>query len=168
MMKIFFRKSYIKQILVIGTSSILLACAGTAKTPDEVLLAEESGPVDCISRGTIRDYTVLDDANLVVTAGAQRKYHIQLQRRALGLRSAWQIGFTSSTSRICSRFSEVVYNADMGFSGPDPEKIRIQSIRRLTPEEADTLLIRSGKKEPEIEHTPAHEPVESAEVEELD
>ncbi|MDJ0700871.1 MAG: DUF6491 family protein [Woeseiaceae bacterium] len=153
---------------MVVSSSVVLACASTDTAPDEVSIAEESGPVHCISGGTVRDYTVLDDANLIVTAGAKRRYHVELQRRAFGLRSAWQIGFTSSTNRICAGFSEVVFNTEMGSFGSSPEKIRIRSIRRLTPEEADTLLIRSGKKEPEIEHTPVHEPVESAEVEELD
>ncbi len=168
MMKLERRKRYINQALIISYSSILLACAAAETAPDEAQLAEESGPVHCISGGTVRDYTVLDDANLIVRAGAKHRYHVELQGRAFGLRSAWQIGFSSSTNRICAGFSEVVFNTDMGSFGSNPEKIRIRSIRRLTPEEADTLLIRSGKKEPEIEHTPVHEPVESAEVEELD
>ncbi len=161
-------KTVINHLLMLVSSSIVLACAGAGPAPDEADLAEQSGRVNCISGGTVRDYTVLDDANLIVTAGAKRRYHVELQRRAFGLRSAWQIGFTSSTNRICAGFSEVLYNAGVGSFDADPEKIRIRSIRRLTPEEEDTLLIRSGKKEPEIEHTPVHEPVESAEVEELD
>ena len=54
---------------------------------------------------------------------------------------------------------------DDGFG---PERINIRSIRQLSPEDLDDLLIRFGKKEPEIEQTPATEDVEGAEVEELD
>jgi hypothetical protein len=50
----------------------------------------------------------------------------------------------------------------------DGESIRITSIRELTPEEEEDLLIRFGKKEPEIKQTPAPHEVEGAEVEELD
>ncbi len=54
---------------------------------------------------------------------------------------------------------------DDGFG---PERINIRSIRQLSPEDLDDLLIRFGKKKPEIEQTPATEDVEGAEVEELD
>ena len=46
--------------------------------------------------------------------------------------------------------------------------IRIESIRELTEAEEEHLLIRFGKKEPEIKQTPAPQEVEGAEVEELD
>ncbi len=157
-------KIVIKQFVILFTSSILVACAGA---PDQ--LADGPGgdlPVgsDCIFEGTIRDYTVLDESNLIVTASARRKYHIELNRRAFGLRSSWHIGFTSPTSRICPGFSEVIVDDNaMG-----PEAIRIASIRALSPEEHEDLLIRFGKKQPEIVEAPATEEVESAEVEELD
>ncbi len=50
----------------------------------------------------------------------------------------------------------------------DKESIRIASIRELSPEDHDDLLIQFGKKEPEIEQTPEPQEVEGAEVEELD
>jgi len=48
------------------------------------------------------------------------------------------------------------------------DSIGIMSIRELSPEEHEGLLIQFGKKEPEIEQTPAPRDVEGAEVEELD
>ena len=48
------------------------------------------------------------------------------------------------------------------------ESISIRSIRELSADEHEDLLIRYGKKEPEIEHTPAPREVKGAEVEELD
>ncbi len=87
-----------------------------------------------------------------------------LQRRAYGLRSAWAIGFVdSATGSICSGFGKVVYE-DQGLGGG----VRIASIRRLTPEEEDSLLIQFGLKEPEIERVPAPQEVEGADIEELD
>jgi hypothetical protein len=99
----------------------------------------------------------------VVTAQANRKYHVVLSRRAVGLRSSWKIGFRSTTGRICGSFDDIL--VDDGFG---PERIRIAAIRQLTPEEYEELLVRFGKKEPTTEQAPATRDIESAEVEELD
>ena len=98
-----------------------------------------------------------------MSASGRRQYHVILFRRAHGLRSSWAIGFKSPTGRICSGFSEVVFDGQF-----DGESIRIESVRALSPEEEEDLLIRYGKKEPEYEQTPVPQEVEGAEVEELD
>ncbi len=152
-----------KQLLAFLFSSFLGACAASPEPSLGDAPAARSGGSDCISTTSIRDYRVLDDANLVVTAQANRKYHVTLSRRALGLRSTWKIGFRSASGRVCGGFDDIL--VDEGFG---PERIRIASIAQLTPEEYEALLVRFGKKEPTIEPTPATEEVESAEVEELD
>jgi hypothetical protein len=86
-----------------------------------------------------------------------------LQRRAHGLRSSWGIAFKSPTGRICPSFSEVIFDGHF-----DGESIRIATIREISPEEEDHLLIRYGKKKPEIEQTPVPQEIKGAEVEELD
>ena len=153
----------LKQLFIVFISSVLVACAGGQEPslgdePDSV-----SARSDCISSRTIRDYRVLDDANLVVTANGNKKYHLTLSRRAVGLRASWKIAFRSTTGRVCGGFDDIL--VDDGFG---PERIRIAAIRQLTPEEYDALLVRFGKKEPAIEPAPATDDVESAEVEELD
>ena len=153
----------LKQRFILIISSSLLACAGHGEAVDGDESAPRSGRTDCISSGTIRDYRVLDDANLVVSGSGNRKYHVTLTRRAIGLRSSWKIGFKSTTGQICASFDELVVDDGMG-----PERIRIAAIRRLTPDDYETLLVRFGKIEPEIEQPPAPRSVESAEVEELD
>jgi hypothetical protein len=154
---------FYKQLVIVFFSSALAACASSP----EPSLGDEPEAVaarsDCISTRTIRDYRVLDDANLVVTAQANRRYHVSLSRRALGLRSSWKIGFRSASGRVCGGFDDII--VDDGFG---PERIRIASITQLTPEDYEALLVRFGKKEPAIEPAPATEEVESAEVEELD
>ncbi len=50
----------------------------------------------------------------------------------------------------------------------DGESIPIASIRELTPEDHEDLLIEYGRKEPEIKQSPAPIEVKGAEVEELD
>jgi len=150
-------------IVLIFTSGVLLACATPNQAQEEGQFERQSRISNCISEGTIRDYRVLDEANLIVTATGRRKYHVVLSRRAIGLKSSWGIGFSSSTGRICSRFSDIVLDQELG-----PEKIRIRSIVLLNPDEEELLLVRFGLKEAEFEQTPAPAEVQGAEVEELD
>ncbi len=153
----------IKQLVIYSTLCSLVACASTEQGQSELSSGVESAGADCISQSSIRDYTVLDNQNLVVTQGANRKYHLELSRSAYGLRSSSTIGFKSQTGRICGGFDDIV--VDDGFR---PETIRISSIRRLSPESEEELLIRFGKIEPEYEQPRRPENVEGAEVEELD
>jgi len=152
-----------KQLIIIITSSILLSCVNPKSRPD----ADNSGPgsrhTDCISSSSIRGYSVLDESNLIVDASGRRSYHVVLRRRAYGISSAWGIAFPSTTGRICAGFDEVVFDGHAG-SGP----IAIASIRELTGEDREDLLIQFGKKKPEIEQTPEPREVKGAEVEELD
>ena len=120
--------------------------------------------MDCISQVSIRDYYVLDDANLIVTGSVRKRYHVALAHRAFGLQSTWRIGFRSPTGQVCAGFSELVVADGMG-SG---ERIRVRSIRELTPEEHEDLLVRFGKKEPEVPQALEPAEVSGAEVEELD
>ncbi len=152
-----------KQLFIVVFSCILVACATPGDEFDRPPEPRVSAGSDCISEGTIRGYRVLDDSNLIVTAGARRKYHVALAHRAFNLRSSWQIGFVSPLSRICPGTGELVVS-----DGFRPETIRIHSIRQLTPEEHDALLVAYGKKEPIAEQAPESTPVDSAEVEELD
>ena len=140
---------------------ILYAIAAGAQNEPEY--APEPKGRDCISQSSIRDYKVLDESNLIVSASAKRKYHVALSRRAHGLRSTWGIGFKSPTGRVCSSFSEVIFE-----DGFRTEKIRITSVRELNEDELEYLLVAYGKKDPEFEQAPATEEVEGAEVEELD
>ena len=153
----------VKQLVILVISCTLLACAARDEAPDGATAGEERASSDCIFSSSIRGYTVLDESNLIVEAGGRRHYHLVLQRRAYGLRSSWTLGFESPTGRICPGFSEVHYNGGM-----DSGSIRIHSIRELSKEEHDYLLIQYGKKKPEIESTPVPNEVEGAEVEELD
>jgi len=153
----------IKPILIVCFSCFLSSCA----TTNEDAVAPEDGwetrGGDCISQMSIRDYQVLDESNLIVTGSARRKYHVVLSRRAFGLRSTWRIAFQSTTGQVCSAFSDLIVDDGMG-----TEKIRIRSVRQLTPEEYHDLLVRFGKKEPDVKQTPEPVPIEGAEVEELD
>ena len=142
----------------------MVACAGGTEQADEVADSAPSRNQDCIFQSSIRDYQVLDDRNLIVNAGGKRTYHVELSRRAFGLRSNWSIGFRSPTGRLCPGFGEVI--VDDGFDRA--EAIRVSTIRAVDPDELDEILVRFGKKEPEYEEPPPEEDVQGAEVEELD
>ena len=150
-------------IVTLLISSSLSSCATTDSDLTQAANEERPRHNDCISQSSIRDYQVLDESNLIVTATARRKYHLVLSRRAYGLRSAWNLNFRSQTGRICAPFSEIIIDERLGI-----ERIGIASIRRLYDDDLDDLLIRFGKKEPKIEQTAAPVKVEGAEVEELD
>ena len=117
---------------------------------------------DCIHEPSIRGYTVLDEQNVIVRAGGRRHYHVVLSRRAQGLRFSHGIWFKTTTSRVCGGFDTLHYEDSLTGG------IRIESIRELSELEEEHLLIQFGKKEPEIEHMPAPQEVEGADIEELD
>jgi hypothetical protein len=155
---------FIKQCIIILYSSCLLtfSVAGIAQEGDDE--PGQSRAHDCISQSSIRDYQVLDDKNLIVRAGANSRYHVELMRRAFGLESHWKIGFKSRMSRVCGGSGDLI--VDDGFGRP--EAVPIASIRKIEPDEVEELLVRFGKKDPDFEHIPAQQEVEGAEVEELD
>jgi hypothetical protein len=157
------KKHLLKQYIMVLISCGLVACAGSENgSTSEKFEGSESGS-DCIFEGTIRDYRVLNDSNLLVSGSGTRKYHIELTRPAFGLSTTWKIAFMPQGSRICPGFSEIVVDGNFG-----PESVRIRSIRRLVPEEYEDFLIRYGKKQPEVEQTREPEEMLGAEVEELD
>ncbi len=118
---------------------------------------------DCISIRTIRDYTALDDKNLLIWASVKRPYFVRLFSPAWGLKGSFQLGTVSRDDRLCP------YGGDaLVFDSAGRDTVRIASIRRISPEEADWLRVRFGKKDPAEQQAPAPEPLEGAEVEELD
>ena len=151
-------KQFLKQLVILSSSCVLVACAGAPENGD----SETRSRGDCIYEPSIRGYKVLDEGNLIIDAGS-RSYHLVLQRRAWGLNSSWGIAFKTTTSRVCAGFDQLVFDGHL-----DGESIRIASIQEVTPEEEEHLLIRFGKKEPEIKYTPPPQDVTGADVEELD
>ena len=156
-------KHQLKQYITLLISCGLVACAASESGSKSTQFEGSESGSDCIFKGTIRDYRVLNDRNLLVSASSTRKYHIELTRSTYALDTTMKIAFRSQGSRICPGFSDIVVDGSLG-----PESIRIRSIRRLVPEEYEDFLIRYGKKEPEVEQTREPEEMQGAEVEELD
>ena len=157
-------KIVLKQLVIVISLCSLWACASTEESSAGDPPAASSGRSDCISAQAVRDFSVLDNSNLIVQERGNREYHVTLQRRVPGLRSNWRIGFASSAGRICAPFDEIVVNN----GGLGPERVRIASIRRLNEDQAEELKVRFGLKEPDYETPREEAEVEPAEVEELD
>ena len=157
--QVILKKQLLRTVIVGCFSLLVFANVGVDGAESDHYAARS----DCISEGTIRNFQVLDESNLIVTAMGKRKYHLVLSRPAFGLQSSWALGFVGVTSQICAGWGEVVYNQGFG-----AEKIRIRSLELLTPDQEDLLLIQHGLKEPEFEHPRAPEDVEGAGIEELD
>lgn len=155
-------KTLLKQSLVLVTSGILVACAGSGEAPSTADRDITSSGSDCILIRTVRDYTPLDDRSLLIWGPARRAYHVTLFRSAFELRSSFQMSFSSRDDQLCP------YGGDrVVFGSFNPDSIGIQSISRISAEQADELLIRYGRKEPEQQTAPEPADVAGAEVEEL-
>jgi len=151
-----------KQWLVNFISCALAACASTREDGGKVDREVASRGTDCILIRTIRDYSPLDDRNLLIWGPARTAYHVTLFRPAFELRSSFQMSFSSRDDQLCPYGGDQVV-----FGSFTPDSIGIQSISRLSAEQADELLIRYGRKEPEQQTAPEPAEVKGAEVEEL-
>lgn len=153
---------YSRHVLIGLSASILIACAGTGEQRASADRDISSSGSDCILIRTIRDYTPLDDRNLLIWGPARTAYHVALFRPAFELRSSFQMSFSSRDDQLCPYGGDRVVFGDF-----NPDSIGIQSISRISADQADELLIRYGRKEPEQQTAPEPADVKGAEVEEL-
>ena len=156
-------KKYIYQYLIVIFASTFSLAAWAQDDAGERVDDLDLRGSDCILIRTIRDYTPLDDRNLLIWGPGKRGYLVTLIHSAFSLRSSFRLGFSSRDDRLCP------YGGDAVVLGGLPnDKIRVRSISRVTKEQAEELLVRYGKKEPAEPRTPEPADVSGAEVEELD
>jgi hypothetical protein len=138
--------------------------AAVAEVPDSSRIAGIDGNgSDCIWLRTVRDYTTLDDRNLLIRGSGNRSYLVTLQHRSFDLKSSMGLSFASRDDQLCPYGGDAIV-----FEGLSKESVRIRSISRVSREQADELMVRFGKKEADEQKIPAPEPVEGADIEELD
>ncbi|MDG2375169.1 MAG: DUF6491 family protein [Woeseiaceae bacterium] len=155
-------KQQIKQKIILVISSSLLASCATAERESRMPRDLTESGSDCISIRTIRDYTPLDRSRLLIEGGGKRLYYVTLVLSSFQLRSSHQIGVDSRDAWLCP------YGGDrLVFSTFGDASAGIRGITRITPEQAEDLLYRYGKKErPELQD-PVPPELDGAEVEEL-
>ena len=156
-------QSVLTHVLITLTLSSLLSFSSTFADDFASAIDLDHRGSDRIWIRTIRDYTVLDDRNLLIWASPKRPYFVRLSSPAWGLRGSFQIGTISRDDRLCP------YGGDaLVFDSAGRVTARIASILRISEDEANWLLVRFGRKEPADDQAPAPKPVAGAEVEELD
>ncbi len=163
---------YKKQLLIISfLSSLLISCASVDEKPPVERDLTDSGS-DCISIRTIRDYIALGRNSLIIEGSGNRLYYVTLSISSFQLRNSYQVGVQSRDDWLCPYggdrliFDGGGYSSDGNAIHPG-ERASIRGIMRLTPNQADDLLIRHGKKAAPEQQDLAPPELKGAEVEEL-
>lgn len=117
---------------VIGIAVLVLAgCASSSQTL-ESMLAERGLRMgennSRIPRYQVNGWSLLDQRNLLITAGVKDQYLVQLSAPCFGLNSAFHIGFITP-SGVSDRFDSILVR---NIGGP-PEVCDISDIVALAP-----------------------------------
>jgi hypothetical protein len=128
----------------------LAGCAtGSPASGETVRDTSFSSSNDCIVGSSVRDYTALDDRNLLLYGPGNRAYHVVLVRPAFDLESEFRIGVYDADAgfggigRICPYGGDAII-----IEGPITERIAIRSIQALDDTAVVDLKVRFGKMEP--------------------
>jgi hypothetical protein len=155
-------KTKLLQSVIVTSSCVIASCASTGSGETGSTGDVDYRGNDCILISTIRDYTPLDDHNLLIWGPAKRGYLVTLVRSSFDLRSSFRMGFSSRDDQLCPYGGDGIVVGSLS-----RDTIGIRAISRVSEEQADQLLIRYGRKEPAEQQAPAPEDVKGAEVEEL-
>lgn len=126
----------------------LSACATGSSNGESLSSSGGGSPSDCILGGSVRNYTALDNQNLILYGPGNRPYHVVLASRAINLESEFTIGVYDrdaafgGISRICPYGGDAVI-----VDGPIRERILIRSIERIDDSRVEALKVRYGKTE---------------------
>jgi hypothetical protein len=102
--------------------------------------ARASATLDCLLNRNLRQYTLLDDRNLIIY-GSGLPYHVVLSSAAIDLRGEIAIGVLDrdQNGRICPYGGDSIL-----IDGPLFERIPISSIERIDDAQVETLEIEFG------------------------
>lgn len=146
----FLRATLLK--LVVGAACAgLLGCVtgGSPDAPSTARNENSPSPSDCIVGGNVRDFTALDNRNLILYGTGNRPYHVVLTRRAIDLEREFSIGVYDADAgfggigRICPYGGDAII-----IQGPITERIPIRSIEQIDDVGVQALMVRFGKAEP--------------------
>jgi len=105
----------VKFAFVVAVLSLTACAASSERASVEERLAElglqRAGQDSAaIPRYRINGWTYLNDEHIVITAGVNDRYLLELQRGCFDLRSSFSIAFQTATSRV-DRFGRIVYRS---------------------------------------------------------
>lgn len=128
-------------MLILGAC---LALGGCASRPSSDATAAVEGrvgePADCLFNRGVRDFTALDNQNLILYGPGSRAYHVVLTRPSFDLQREYEIGIYDRDGRICPFGGDAVI-----VQGTFTERITIRSIEAITDADVDALKLRFGK-----------------------
>jgi hypothetical protein len=153
-------KFSILQIVIVLLSTSLLYKIAIADPPSERVTDIDYNGSDCIWVRTIRDYTALDDRNLLIHGSGKRSYFVTLVTPSWEMKSSIGMGFATTDGQLCP------YGRDrIVFRGLAQEEVRIRSISQVSADQAEQLLVRFGKSKAAVPQVPEPRPVQGAEIE---
>ena len=145
-----YKRHYGRLVTAAGFGACLAAagCAGTASTGGETALERSGGePADCILSRSVRDYTGLDERNLILYGPGSRAYHVVLATPSFNLDGEWSIGVldgggAGGDGRICPFGGDRII-----VDGPLVEQLSIRSIESIDDAGVEALKVRFGQEE---------------------
>lgn len=128
----------------LGVLAVAIGLAGCATTDagDRAAPDDPGGRAsDCIFSSSIRDFTALDNRNLILDVPGSRAYHVVLASPSLNLETEFRIGILDrdGDNRICPFGRDRIL-----IDGPLREEISIRSIRQLDEEDLEALRVEFG------------------------
>lgn len=128
-------------VLILGACLGLAACASRSTSGSAAALEGRAGePSDCLFNRGVRDFTALDNQNLILYGPGNRAYHVVLTRPSFDLEHEYEIGIYDRDGRICPFGGDAVI-----VQGTFTERITIRSIEAISDEAVDALKVRFGK-----------------------
>jgi hypothetical protein len=136
---------------LIGLATIItLAGCATGSADDGSTARNSAGspPSDCILGGNVRDYTPLDNRNLILYGTGNRPYHVVLATPAIDLEREFTIGVYDGDAGFGGIGQICPYGGDaIIIEGPITERIPIRSIERIDDVDVEALKVQFGKVE---------------------
>ena len=127
----------------------ILGCVHAPAEGGSAALDNANGPRDeCIINRGIRDFTALDNQNLILYGPGRRAYHVTLATPSLDLDHEISIGVYDTDGRLCSFGGDAII-----VDGIIRERISIRRIVGLDDAALDALLVQYGKSDAAAEVT---------------